>query len=346
MKRLLAVCLIAGCGVSNPSSASDTDGPGGSDGTGDSGGSAGNPVKPGPFKTDPYSIVNQVDITAEVILPAQAELVVSTLRELSTDPAHALITIADEAGVPTVGTLYNLLPGILKDQLEGWINNEIAKVKINGVPVTTYAGQIAGLADAALTHFTVDSELLFHGQTATHRITALDLTPTGINFKLPIGGLAGDLLSQDASVFLATGGAVKLGEQHFGLDYGEYAWEGLDAASQVLFGDDVRAALGNAINCPNLAHTIANKCVFTVCVGHQAELTAICEGGLDAIVNFAHDRMAALRLDGLHLGSGQAHLIDDDGDGAFDRITGGTWQAELNLGLGLRPTTASFASAP
>ena len=86
--------------------------------------------------------------------------------------------------------------------------------------------------------------------------------------------------------------------------------------------------------------------MFTVCVGHQAELPAICEGGLDAIVNFAHDRMAALRLDVLHLASGQAHLIDDDGDGAFDRITDGTWQAELNLGLGLRPTTASFASAP
>ncbi len=346
MKRLLALCLIAGCGVSNPSGASDTDGPGDTDGTGDPGGSAGNPVKPGPFKTDPYPIVSQVDITAEVFLPGQAELVVSTLRELSTDPAHALITIADEAGVPAVGTLYNLLPGIITDQLEGWINNEIAKVKINGKSITEYAGQIAGLAGTALTHFTVDSELLFHGQTATHRITALDLTPTGINFKLPIGGLAGDLLSQDTSVFLATGGAVKLGEQHFGLDYGEYAWEGLDAASQALFGDDIRGALGNAINCPNLAHNIADKCVFTVCVGHQAELTAICEGGLDAIVNFAHDRMAALRLDVLHLASGQGQLIDDNGDGAFDRITGGTWQAELNLGLGLRPTTASFASAP
>lgn len=347
MKRLLALCLIAGCGVSNPSGASDDpNGTGGADGTGDTGGSGGTPVKPGPFKTDPYPIVNQVDITAEVFLPGQAELVVSTLRELSIDPAHALITIADEAGVPAVGTLYNLLPGILKDQLEGWINTEIAKVKINGVSITTYAGQIAGLADTALTHFTVDSELTFHGPTATHRITALDLTPTGINFKLPIGGLAGDLLSQDASVFLATNGTVKLGEQHFGLEYGEYAWEGLEAASLALFGGDIRGALGNAINCPNLAHNIADKCVFTVCVGHEAELTAICEGGLDAIVNFAHDRMAALRLDVLHLASGQGQLVDDNGDGAFDRITGGTWQAELNLGLGLRPTTASFASAP
>jgi hypothetical protein len=346
MKRLLALCLIAGCGVSTPGASDDPNGPGGADGSGDAGGAGGNPFKSGPFKTDPYPIVNQVDITAEVFLPGQAEIVVSTLRELSTDPAHALITLASAAGVPAVGTLYNLLPGIITDQLEGWINTEIAKVKINGVSITSYAGQIAGLADTALSHFTVDSELSFHDQIATHRITALDLTPTGINYKLPIGGLAGDLLSQDASVFLAKTGSVKLGEQHFGLEYGEYAWEGLDAASQALFGNDIRGALGNAINCPNLAHHIADKCIFTVCVGHQAELTAICEGGLDAIVNFAHDRMAALRLDVLHLASGQGQLVDDNGDGAFDRITGGTWQAELNLGLGLRPTTASFASAP
>jgi hypothetical protein len=65
-------------------------------------------------------------------------------------------------------------------------------------------------------------------------------------------------------------------------------------------------------------------------------------GGLDAIVTFAHDRMAVMRLEALHLASGQATLVDDDGVGVGDRITGGTWQAELNLGLGLRHTPASF----
>jgi hypothetical protein len=331
MKRALAVCLVAACGTSP--GASDTHDP------------AGTPENPVPLETGPYQVVNSVDFTVEAILPAQAELVVSTLRALSTNPAHALITIADEAGVPAVGTLYGLIPGVIKDKLEGWINDEIAKVKLGGKPITDYAGEVAGLADLALTHFAVDSELTIHGETATHRITALDLMPAGLPIKLPIGGLAGDLLTQEPTVTVGAGGALTLGDQHFGLNYGEYAWQGLNAASQDLFGADIRGALGHAINCPNLAHNVANKCVLTVCVGHQTELTSICEGGLDAIVNLVHDRLAAMRLDVFHLAAGQATLVDDNGDGVGDTITAGTWQAELNLGQGLRHTPATFTGS-
>lgn len=328
MKRALALCLVAACGASP--GASDTDDP------------VGTPENPVPFKTGPYQVVNSVDFTVEAILPAQAELVVSTLRALSTNPAHALITIADEAGVPAVGTLYGLIPGVIKDKLEGWINDEIAKVKIGGKPITDYAGEVAGLADLALTHFAVDSELTIHGGTATHRITALDLMPAGLPIKLPISGLAGDLLTQEPTVATGDAGALTLGDQHFGLNYGEYAWQGLNAASQDLFGADIRGALGHALNCPNLAHNVADKCVLAVCVGHEAELTSICEGGLDAIVNLVHDRLAAMRLDAFHLAAGQATLVDVDGDGVGDTITAGTWQAELNLGQGLRHTPATF----
>jgi hypothetical protein len=327
MKRLLALGLIAGCGVV-------------SSGTGDE--PIGTPENPVPARTGPYQLVNRVDFTVEAVLPAQAELVVSTLRALSTNPAHALITIADQAGVPAVGVLYSLIPGVIKDRLEGWINDEIAKVKINGKPITEYAGQVAALADTALTHFAVDSELTVHGETATHRITGLDLSPAGLAVKLPISGLAGDLLTQEPDLVIADAGALMLGDQHFGLNYGEYAWQGVEAASRALFGDGVRASLGHAINCPTIARNVAGKCVLNVCVGHEAELTSICEGGLDAIVNFAHDRMAAMRLEALHLAAGQATLVDDDGDGVGDRITGGAWQAELNLGLGLRHTPATF----
>jgi hypothetical protein len=326
--------LITGCGVSDPS--------GGGDDTRDP---VGTPADPVAFKSGPYQLVTRVDFTVEAILPAQAELVVSTLRELSTNPAHALISLADDAGVPAVGTLYGVLPGPLADRLEGWINDEIAKIKIDGKPFTEYAAQPAALADTALTHFAVDSELTIHDETATHRLTALDLAPAGLDVKLPIGGLAGEVLTQETSVFVAGAGAVMLGEQHFGLNYGEYAWQGLEAASHVRLGAGVREALGDAIHCGTIAHSVAGKCVLGVCVGHEAELTSICEGGLDAAVDLAHDRMAAMRLEALHLASGQATLVDDDGDGVGDRITGGTWQAEMNLGLGLRHTPATFTGA-
>jgi hypothetical protein len=349
MKHLLALCLVAGCGVSNTDVRGDTDPLG----------TPGEPGEPPPqmtFKTGPYQLVTRVDITAEAVLPAQAELVVATLRELSRNPARALISIADQAGVPAVALLYSLIPPPIKDRLEGWINEEIAKVQINGRPVTEYAGEIAAIAEFALTQFEVDSTLTIHGETATHRLTALDLTPTGIGVRLPIGGLAGDLLSQDTSVAVdptpddATtlvddrdaGAMLLLGEQHFGLNYGEYAWQGVEALSHALFGAGVRASLGNAIDCPRLARAVSTRCVLGACVGHEAELTAICEGGLDAIVGIAHSRVAAMRLEAFHILSGEATMTDDDGDGIGDTITAGSWQAELNLGLGLRHAPATF----
>src|SRR3954467_5574002 len=113
---IVGALLLAACGVS------------GSGGDGD--GEHGTPENPVPAKTGPYAMVNKVDFTVEQVLPSQIELVVVTLREMETNPAHALVDIASNAGVPAVGTLYGALPGVLKDKLEGWINDEIAKVKI------------------------------------------------------------------------------------------------------------------------------------------------------------------------------------------------------------------------
>jgi len=328
MKRALALCLVAACGTSADSSATNDQ--------------VGTPENPSLAKTGPYQMVNRVDFTIEAVLPAQAELVVSTLRALSTNPARALVTIADEAGVPAVGTLYGLIPGVIKDHLEGWINDEIDKVKIGGKPVTDYAGQLAGLADTALSRFAIDSELTIHETSATHRLTALDLTPSGLPIRIPISGFAGDILTQEPSLDVRDGGALTFGDQHFGLNYGEYAWQAIEAVSVSLFGTGVRDTLGNAVNCPNLAASVASKCFLGLCVGHAPELTSICEGGLDAIVDLAHNRLADFRLDALHLAGGTAILVDADGDGIGDSITAGTWNAELNLGLGLRHTPATF----
>ena len=330
---LLAVVLLAACG---------TTGAGGDDGDGPHG----TPENPVPSSTGPYSVVNKVDFTVEAILPAQIELVVTTLREMETNPAHALISIADRAGVPAVGALYGAIPGVLKDKLEGWINDEIRKVKIAGKPVTEYCGDIAALAETALTDFAVDSELAIDGDSATHRLTALDLTPTGLNIRVPIGGLAGDILTQTPDIFVAEAGAVSfVSEQHFGLNYGEYAWQGIEAASTALFGGTVRQVLGTAINCPKLADTIASKCVVGVCVGHKTELTNICNGGLDAAVDLVHDRLADMRIEALRLTSGTARLVDEDGDGVGDKIVDGHWEASMNLGLGLRKAPATFTGS-
>ena len=151
-------------------------------------------------------------------------------------------------------------------------------------------------------------------------------------------------IAADGAVVVEQGGALSFGDQHFGLAYGEYAWQGVNLVSTQLFGGDVRMTLGKALNCMALAHTIASKCVLGVCVGHEAQLDAICEGGLDAIVNEVHERIAAFRLDVFRFISGEAVLVDDDQDGVADRMTDGTWDAQMNLGMGLRKAPATFSA--
>lgn len=328
MRHLFALCLACGCAVTPPAAGDDPGEP---------------PTGPLP-STGPYQLVTRVDITAEALLPGQAAQIVSTLRLLATNPARALITAAGEAGVPAAGTLHDVLPDALEGRLEGWLNDEIAKVTIDGVPVTGYAGEIAALADTALAGFDLASELAIHGSTADHRLLALDLSPAGVADELPLVGLPGDVVTQQPRITIERG-VLGLGDQRFGLAYGDYAWRAIEAASRSRFGGDVRDVLGAAIRCPEIARSVAARCVLDVCVGHEAELTSLCEDGLDAIVDLAHDRFAETRLDVLRLASGQATLVDGDGDGIAERVTRGSWQAELDVGQGLRHVPASFTGA-
>ena len=333
MKRALVLCLVAACGTT------------GTDGDG-YGSGLGTPDSPVPQSADegPYAVATTMDFTVEQLLPPQIEFAVVTLRTFSTNPAKALVDAADHAGVPAVGALYSVIPGFIKDRLEGWLNDKLAKVKINGVTLQQYAGELAALAETALTQFEIDSTLAMSPSSATHTLVGIDFAPAGFDVRVPITGLAADVLTQHPTITVAEGGALGFGEQHFGLNIGDYAWAGLDAASTQLFGNDIHTALSNGINCPALAHSVADKCALGVCVGHETELRGVCQGGVDALVNALHDKIASLDVDVFRYVSGQARLVDDNQDGVADRIADGTWDGELNLGMGLRKAPATFTA--
>src|SRR5262245_55287561 len=120
-------------------------------GYGDGFGTPDNPVPADDSR--PYAVTSKVDFTVEAILPAQIELAVVTLRSFSENPARTLILLADQYGVPAVQELYDVIPGVIKDRLEGWINDEIDKIKIDGKTLPQYAGEVAALAETALTQF-------------------------------------------------------------------------------------------------------------------------------------------------------------------------------------------------
>jgi len=328
MKILVAYSLLAGCALSTISCADDGDDV-------PSGASTAPVVAAGV-----YQVRSTIDVTVEAVLPAPAEELVVTLRDFSVHPGHTLIDLADQAGVPAVSELRALLPDLLESRLDGWLDDEIAKVRIDGVPATQLAGSAAALAESALTRFELDSELQIDGEGATHRLTGLDFVPAGLDARL-----AFDVEIAAPVSATSRGGMLSIGDHRFGLPYGEYIWRATDAAIAQQFGSGIRAALGSAVDCPRFAQAIANKCVLGVCVGHASLLDELCERGLDEVVGIAHDDVADLRFDVLHFAAGSARLSDASENGIAGSLTEGVWTAEINAGFGVRHVPASFQAS-
>ena len=294
-------------------------------------------------KTGPYRVVSTVELPSGAIPQRQLDEITQPLRDFGTAPGPALIDYAELSGIEAVRTLRSGIPVVLASRLEGWISLEIAKAQVNGKPLAEYFAAMKMVGGAALAKLNVESQL--DEVARTHQITGLDLGTAGLDVRVPFEGVAGDSLMQQPEITIAADGSLSLGEQRFGLAYGTHAWDGIDAASAAMYGDTVRATLGAAINCPALASAVSKQCVLDVCVNHEADLLAVCEGGLDKLVAFTREKFGTIVVEELHLSTGTARLVDDDGDGVNDRITDGVWQAELNLGLGLRHAPATFTGA-
>lgn len=290
------------------------------------------PSGPAPVASGTYHVESRIDITVDALLPQPAEDMVVAARSFSQNPAHTMIELADAAGVPAVGTLRDVLPSYVMGKLEGWMNDEINKLTLGGVPVTQIAAEIAALGETSLTDASVTSTLEINGTSATHRLTAIEVVGTTI----PLGAFPSDIVGATTSA-TSSNGTLTLGDHRFGLAYGEYAWQALEAACTKEYGAGLRATLGTAVDCPSLASKVANKCVLGVCVGHTAELTSICEAGLDEVVTYMHDQFADLRFDAVHFAAGSATI-------GTTGLTNGVWTAEINAGQGLRHVPATFSA--
>ena len=82
--------------------------------------------------------------------------------------------------------------------------------------------------------------------------------------------------------------------------------------------------------------------MLSVCVGHETQIREVCVGGRKALVDQLHAQFSKLNLETFRFISGYGRLVDDTGDGVGDRIVEGVWDAELDIGLGLRHAPATF----
>jgi hypothetical protein len=324
--RLLAAILVtsvAACAVPEP----ETYGEG-----------LGTPENPIPEDELAYEVSTKLDFTVNGVVPQQVAAASGALRTFAQNPGLSLLAAADQTAVQQ---LKASLPSTLVSSLEGWINTEIDKARVGTKTLRQYATELATITDTTLTRFTVASTLSMTPSNTTHRLTNLNFK-TSFDIVVLIGGMAADQLTQHPTLTVAAGGALTLGDQKFGLAFGNHAWSGIELSSTTIFGSGVQATLVTGINCASLARNVALRCLSTSCVGHESQLKAICDGGAVGLADQLRSKVTAIDLDVFRFIAGTARLIDDNGDGLADRIVDGNWDAEINLGLGLRKAPATF----
>lgn len=293
-----------------------------------------------------YDVSTDLAIGATVPLPEEAEATVQALRVLSTNPAHTLLELAEVAGVPAVAEIRSALPDFLEEKLEQWLNDAILQRTVGDQPVSAQLSALADDVAGLAAHVVLDTTLVIEeseGLRGRHTLDAVIFTPVSSE-AVRVPALVSQTVGTDTlEAAQPTREQLALGDHSFGLRLGEYAIEATDLiAARELGGADLRGALGNVIDCRAASENVAAKCLLGVCVGHVEELNTICERGLDLLVEKAHQRMKELDLNAVHFESGEASLLDADGDGAADRLDAGQWQAKVNLGQGEREVAAHF----
>jgi hypothetical protein len=281
---------------------------------------------------DAYRVATRVQIALD--LPALTTAI-ANLRAFSQGGGHALL--GHSGSVPAwVATLSTTL----RNNLEGYIDAELDKIKLSNKTLRQVTGELATIAQTVLSTFTIESSLSISPTAVVHSLLDLNFTPSNVDIVVPIGGLNADEILQRPTASVGVGGALTIGEQRFGLAFGSHAWQAINLASTTLYGGDLSIIAG--IDCGGVARAVAAKCVSGSCVGHATEIESACKIHLASLVDDVRANVTPIEIGDIHLASGAAKLVDDGTDGLADRIVDGTWDAEVDMGDGARAVTATF----
>jgi len=296
-----------------------------------------------------YRVVSTLDVQAAAVLPQNVYDSVDALRGLRDAPGETLFDLADEGGVPLVKELRAALPEALESKLYGWIDEHLEGVTYGDGPVAAAIDDIVTTSETVLGTVELVSDLDLAAPSSQHRLRQVAFNTTGAQARFDLAATAGLPLTLEASVVTRidaspSGAQLMLDEHAFGFHYGTLAYLAFENALRARTGRDLRENLAVLVDCQALAAAVSRKCVLSACVGHEAELRGICEGGLDYLASSLRARLEAVRFDAVALRRGDARLIAGaTSDGRADDVVDGVWSAEINVGQGPRKAPATFA---
>ncbi len=303
----------------------------------------------GGFRTDgTYQLTSALDVEAQTLFPSTAYDAMLILEGLRDNPAMTLFDLAEDAGVPAVEEIRDALPSYLESRLYGWIDGHVQSVTTGDGTIAQVITGVLDVCHAEIAEIRLTSALTIDGADASHRLETVELEVQGRMMAFDVAPLAGIGAELDVAVdaTCAPDGALSLGTHGWSYPYGKLAWQALEDMVVARYGRDLRALVGAQVNCPAMAQVVASKCYWGQCVGHAAELTEICEEGLDYGVAKIRERVEANTVAPISLDAGAAVLAEGHiDDNIADDVTGGVWTARIDLSQGLRPAPATFTGS-
>jgi hypothetical protein len=304
-----------------------------------------------------YEVTSTYDVSSSEVLPELVGNAIGPLTGLSEDPAGTLIAILQASGSQTVDDLLDAIPSQLMDAFKNAVNDFIfdqIAAGGTGADIIQWTDDIAGM----LTAFDVVTRLEVGRRNdsgvagANHTLAAVAFNLRGERQLVDTPELINTLtVARDVECSISgpgDGDRISIGEHAFHLPLGDFAVIGFNQALEASFGaPNLQAALGQIIDCQALAAQVADICVFSLCVGHEAEIAGFCNEGLATLAAEVEERIASIDFAELRLAAGDAALLDagkEDGiaDGLIDVMDGGSWQTDVEIDGLVLPVPASF----
>lgn len=303
-----------------------------------------------------YQVTSSIEVPALAAVPGAPGDALRLVDDLATNPAGAILDLAGEAGVPALDTLQAILPDPLEAEIEGWMNEHLASATVDGVSPVQELGELDAIIRSVVLRWQLRSELdLDAPDGGTHAPVAIAFDVLDEPIVIPVEVTAPVTAASGVTATIAwpdgAGGParVAIGDHAMGVPFGHYALRAIGAVLEARYGvADVREVLGQVVDCRALAESVASRCLGPACVGHAAELSAVCGGGLDEAAARIEDRVLALDYRAIHFASGTAGAtgaaVDGSGHATADGFTGGVWTATVDLGQGEAEATATFTA--
>lgn len=303
-----------------------------------------------------YEVTSSFDLSQSEAIPALIGDALAPLSDFRDDPAGSLIAVLESTDAPVLTDLLDAVPDSLRGLLVDAVNDYVFDQLYEGVPV---ADELATWTDdlaTMLTRFDVVTELgvgtldAAGNASASHTLAAISFQLRGATRLVDTPALLDQLTSArnvSCNVELGDGGGrIDIGAHAFHLPLGNFAVVAFNQGLEETLGvANTRAALGLLVDCGALAADVAGKCLGPVCIGHEAELEAFCDAGLDALAAEVEARIASIDFAELRLSAGAAEVADAAaGDGLIDRMDQGQWQTELDVDGRAVPVPASFVA--